>query len=64
MSVGKNIRRIRRAKDITQDALAKRVNVTQSMIAQIERDSKIPTVLLTRDIAEALDCTIDDILAS
>lgn len=64
MSVGENVRKLRREKDMTQLQLAEIVNVSQSMIAQIERGVKIPTVILSQDIAMALNCTIDDILAS
>lgn len=64
MSVGENVRKLRREKDITQEQLGLLVNVSRSMIAQIERGTKVPSILLSRDIAVALDCTIDDILAS
>lgn len=63
MSVGENIRRLRRTKDYTQEQLASRVGVSQTMIAQIERGTKIPTILLGRDIASVLECTLDDLIA-
>lgn len=32
------------------------------MIAQIERGTKIPTILLSQEIAKALNCTINDLI--
>ncbi len=63
MSVGENVRRLRRNKDITQEKLASLVGVSQTMIAQIERGTKIPTLLLGKDIASVLDCSLDDLIA-
>ena len=54
MSVGTNIREKRRALDMTQKELAEKVNVDQSMICQIERGTKAPSLPLSIEIAEAL----------
>lgn len=62
MSVGETIRKIRRGLDMTQEELANRVSVAQSMIAQIERGSKMPTLTLACDIASALGCQITDLI--
>ena len=42
MSIGENIRRFRETQGITQENLAKAISVSQTMICQIERGSKIP----------------------
>ena len=60
MSVGKKLRQIRRAKDITQEALAEKVNVAKSYLCQIERETKSPSVNLLEEIAEALGCSVTD----
>lgn len=62
MSIAENIARLRKDKGWTQEMLAGRVNVHQSMIAQIERGTKVPTMLLGKDIADALGCGLDDLL--
>lgn len=62
MSVGENIARMRVQKQMTQQELADTVGVTRSMIAQIERNSKIPTIILSNSIAKALDANIEDML--
>lgn len=60
MSVGENIKRKRIAMGLSQEELAEAVQVAQSMICQIERGSKVPTITLARDIAKELQCSLDD----
>lgn len=62
MSVGENIARIRTNNNMTQEELAKAIGVSQSMIGQIERGSKIPSVILANVIANTLGADIKDIL--
>lgn len=62
MTIGVNIQDIRKRKGLSQVELSKKVNVTQSMICQIERGTKVPSLPLSVDIAAVLDCTLDDIL--
>ena len=62
MSVGTNIKRLREAREMTQEELAEAVNVSRVMIAQIERDSRCPTVILGNTIAQALGCDILQLL--
>lgn len=59
MNVGANIRRIRRAKEISQEQLAKQIGISQSMICQIERGTKAVTLPLSVEIAAALHCDLD-----
>lgn len=62
MSVAENVRKLRAEKSMTQRELADKVGVSQPMIQQIERGSKIPSVVLGRDIAAALGVSIEDLL--
>lgn len=62
MSIGTNIKRIRESRGMQQTDLSDRVNVSQTMICLIERERKTPSVALLADIAEALGCTMDDIV--
>lgn len=62
MSVGENVRRLRESKGISTHKLAKLVDVTQPMITHIERGRKIPSLSLAVDIAQALGCTLDELL--
>ena len=62
MSVGENIRARRIQKGLNQMALAQKIGVGQSMIAQIERGTKIPNLLLGVEIAHALECELNDLV--
>lgn len=61
MSIGENIKRLRTEQGIEQYKLAADVGVTAGMICQIERGTKIPSMLLGLEIAKALGCKIDDL---
>lgn len=49
-------------KGLSQMALAQKIGVGQPMIAQIERGTKIPNLLLGMEIAHALECDLDDLV--
>lgn len=61
MSVGENIRRIREEKGMRQVELAKKVQITQSMLCQIERGTKNPSLQIGREIAQILGCDIEEL---
>ena len=62
MSVGENIRELRKKKGMTQDVLAKKVYVVPSMICMIERGTKAPSLQLGKAIADALGVSVEDLL--
>lgn len=62
MSVGENIKARRMALGMTQENLANAVGLGRSMIAQIERGSKVPNLILGRDIAKVLQCDLNDLV--
>lgn len=61
MSIAENIKKLREQNNMTQEALADKVRVARPMITQIERGTKIPSMLLAISIADALDCTIGEL---
>ncbi len=61
-NVGDNIKVRRQALGLTQENLADALGLSRSMIAQIERGSKVPNVMLGRDIARILQCSLDDLV--
>ena len=63
MSIGQNIKSKREAMRLTQAELAEKVSVNQSLICQFERGTKVPTLPLGKEIADALECSIDSLLA-
>ena len=47
---------------ILQEKLADAVGLGRSMVAQIERGSKVPNMVLGRDIARVLGCGMEELL--
>jgi len=62
MSIGGNIKHIRENRNMKQVDLAKKVGISQSMLAQIERETKTVTLPLGKVIAKVLGCTVDDLI--
>ena len=61
MSIGSNIASLRAEKNLSQRQLAALVSATGSMIAQIERDTKAPSLPLGKAIADALDVGVEEL---
>lgn len=55
-----NLRRIRVAKNISQDELALLAGVERAYVGHVERGSKNPTILTLDKLAKALNCEIKD----
>ena len=53
--VGRNLRRLRLEKSLTQEDLAERSGISQQYISGLERGSRNPTVLSLFELAAALD---------
>ena len=62
MSIGENIKKIRKSKEITQEALANEVGITRPMLAQIERGTKAPSLPLAIALADELHCSVYDFI--
>ncbi len=60
MATGDKLMRLRKRAKLSRKELADAVNVTQSMIGQIERGTKALTVPLAKEIAKVLGCTVND----
>lgn len=52
---GKRVRRLRRQRDMTQEALAEAVGVTSEFISNLERGINAPSFDTLERLAEALD---------
>lgn len=61
MSIGANVKRIRIELGMSQKELAGAVNVTQPMIAQIERGTKALTMELGKEISEVLKISVTEL---
>lgn len=62
-TIGKNIRKYRKEKDIRQDKLAEMADLSTNYIGMIERGEKVPSLETFLKICEALDVFADMLLA-
>jgi transcriptional regulator with XRE-family HTH domain len=60
--IGANVRRRRLALGLTLDQLADASGVSPTMLSEVERSVKNPTVKLAYQIARALGCSLTDLL--
>lgn len=60
--IGKRFRERRKALGMTQAEMARRLFVSQPMIAQVEAGVKMPTVGMVRLAAEVFGCTTDELI--
>lgn len=61
-TIGKNIRKARRERDMTQDALAERLAVTESAVSQWESGKTVPDLLTIPALCAVLGVTSDWLL--
>lgn len=61
MNIGKNIKKYRENKGLTQTELAEQLGISQPLIARYENDTKMPTALTIAALANVLNCTTDQI---
>jgi len=58
-----NLKQFRKEKNLSQEELAKKADVTYSTLIKIESgNNQNPTVKTLQQIAKALDVTIDDLM--
>lgn len=58
----KKLKEARKRKGYTQKELAHAVNVGEMTIYQYESGRRVPNARMLKQIAQALDCKVDDIL--
>jgi transcriptional regulator with XRE-family HTH domain len=62
MTIGENIKLLRKKAKLTQHELALRANISRSYLADIERNRYNPSVETIKDIAQALNVPISSII--
>ncbi len=60
--IGKNLKKLRKEKQLTQVELAERAKISSNYYARIERDEENPSLEVLKDIAKALKVRSSDIL--
>ncbi|TDO94120.1 helix-turn-helix protein [Halanaerobium saccharolyticum] len=63
MTFGKNLKKARKNKGFTQKELAEIVGIKRSTIAGYESKDQEPSYKVLKKISDALDCSIDSLLA-
>ena len=61
---GRRIRAFRKLKGYTQEALAKELSVSISMLGEVERGNRIPPESFLQEIAEHLNITVEELKSS
>lgn len=63
MTIGKNIKRLREEKGISQDRLSKLADVSLNTIAKLElEESSNPTIETLQRVARGLDVELDNLI--
>ncbi len=60
--IGKNLKRIRKEKQITQVQLAQKAGISSNYYARIERDEENPSLEVLKEISKALKVKSSEIL--
>lgn len=59
---GDNLKQARERKDITQTQLAELIGVSQTMVAQYELNTKIPSVIIAVNMEKVLNVSCRDLV--
>lgn len=59
---GQILRQKRRAKRLTQEELAEAIGTAQQVVSSWEKEQRWPTLFNAINTADALDCTIDELV--
>lgn len=61
---GSRVQAIRKQRNITQQELGVAIGVDKRVISKYEKDQTIPSVLVAKEIAKALDTSLDFLIGS
>lgn len=62
ISIGENIKKLRKEKDITQEKLAEVLNVSVAAVSKWERGETYPDITLIFPLAHYFDVSVDDLM--
>jgi transcriptional regulator with XRE-family HTH domain len=62
-TLGRKIAELRRGKNITQDEMAEKLNVTPQAVSKWENDISCPDIMLLPKIAQMLSVSVDELLS-
>ncbi len=59
MPFGTNVKELRKQKGLTQEEMAKKLDIAQATYCQFETNAKSPNVYLAQEIAKILGVSLD-----
>lgn len=59
--LGRNIRNLRKNRNISQEVLADKISSARNYVGCIERAEKVPSIAVILDIKNVLNCEISDL---
>jgi len=62
MRLGKNVRRLRVEKGLSQEAFADEAGIHRTYVSDIERGARNPTILIVEKLAKRLGATASELL--
>ena len=62
LNFGRRVKRLRRAKELSQESLADTASINASHLSAIERGTKIPTLTTVYRLADALKVTAGELV--
>ncbi|RZF60875.1 XRE family transcriptional regulator [Sphingomonas populi] len=60
--LGSNLRRLREARGLSQEAFAYEANIHRTYVSDIERGARNPTILIVEKLAKSLGVTAGELL--
>ena len=60
--IGKNLQKLRKQKNLTQEALAEKIGVARQTIAKWESEESTPDLEMAGKLAAVLDVSLDDLV--
>ena len=63
ITLGERISTLRRQKELTQESLAKELNVSAQAVSKWENDQTCPDISLLPELARILGVTVDELLS-
>lgn len=60
--LGRNLRRLRQAKDLSQEAYAHEAGVHRTYVSDLERGARNPTIIVVEKLAGALGVSASSLL--
>jgi len=62
ITIGENIKRLRRERGMTQEQLAEKLNITNAAVSKWERGDSLPDITMLFPIADYFGISVDELM--